>query len=98
MITEYNLISYYMPLLGHKFYYGNSYTRFCVIVMSICTENGFCFLAGHNSIILSPHYSVLRSPQFSHQTKYVNNVICRLKLNVVSSDSHCDIVYSIVMS
>ncbi len=31
-------------LLDHMFYYGNSYTKIRAICMSICTENGFCFL------------------------------------------------------
>ncbi len=31
-------------LLGHSFYYGNSYTKIHAIFMPICTENGFCFL------------------------------------------------------
>ncbi len=30
-------------LLGHKFYYENSYTKIRAIFMTICTENGFCF-------------------------------------------------------
>ncbi len=64
--------------LGHRFYYGNSYTKICAILMPICTENGFCFLHCDWLDIIPLSYPFIKiqflDPQPGHQTN-IHNVI-----------------------
>ncbi len=63
-------------LLGHRFYYGNFYTKICAICMPICMENGFGFLHRDCVDVIPLFYSdsVSISPQWDDQ---IGTYICK---------------------
>ncbi len=79
-VSSYIIFKFIICLLpGHRFYYGNSYTKICAIFMPICTENRFCFLHCDWLDLIPLFYHLITQFQDPHSLittqTYVNNAI-----------------------